>query len=238
MHMPLAVIGHLAALHRDDPALHLSDRFPVVRGHEHGRALHVDVPEQAEHLLAALGVQVARGLVGKQHLRFVHERARHGDPLLFAAGQLRRRQVLLLLHADLFQHLVGAALDLAVGRADHLEGKRDVLEDGLVGKEFVVLEHEPDIAPEIGNARRIEPEGVHALDDDLPLVGVLGAEEDLEQGGLARPARAGDEDKLALVHGKADVAQGGNAFVIFGHPVELDHSLTELECMNAKRMHP
>ena len=84
-------------------------------------------------------------------------------------------------HADFLEHLVRAPLDLAVGRADHLEGKRDVLEHGLVGKEFVVLEHEPHVAPEIGDARRVEPEGVHALDDDLPLVRVFGAEEDLEQ---------------------------------------------------------
>ena len=128
-------------------------------------------------------------------------------------------------HPDLLEHLVGAPLDVAIRSAHDLEGKRDIFENGFMGKKFVVLEYEAHVAPEIGNARRIEPEGIHALDDDLPLVCVFRAEEDFEEGGLARAAGAGNEDELSLVYGKADVAQGGDAFIIFCNPVELDHGI-------------
>ena len=70
------VIGDPAALHRNDPPLHFPDCFPIVGSHDNRRALHIDVSEQAKHLLAALGIQVARRLIGKEHQGFVHQSAR------------------------------------------------------------------------------------------------------------------------------------------------------------------
>jgi len=69
--MPLAVIGHPAPLHRNDAALHLSDRFPVVGGDKDGRTLHIDLAEEVEHFLAALRVKASRGLIGEQYLRLI-----------------------------------------------------------------------------------------------------------------------------------------------------------------------
>src|SRR3990172_913384 len=233
--LSLAVIGDPSALHRDDPSLHLSHSLPVVRGNEDGRPLHVDVLEQPEHVLSALRVQVAGGFVREKHLRFVHERPGDGHALLLPARELGRGKVPFVLHANLFQRLVRPALDLSVGGSDHLERKRYVFRHGFVLEEFVVLENEPHVPPEVRDARWTEPEGVHPLNDDLTFIGPFRAEEYLEERGFSRAAQACHEDELPLVNGKADFAQGGDAFVVFAHAVELDHAFTSEKRLRLRR---
>ena len=53
--------------------------------------LVADTVEQLEDLRAGLGVERARRLVGEQEPRAVRERARDGDALTLAAGNLSRR---------------------------------------------------------------------------------------------------------------------------------------------------
>ena len=66
-------------------------RLRVVGDHDHRLVELVDgLAQQAQHLLGGVRVQVAGRLVGEHHGGPVHERARHGDALLLAAGELRR----------------------------------------------------------------------------------------------------------------------------------------------------
>jgi len=46
--------------------------------------------EKGEHLLARGGVERGRGLVGEDQRRLVDQRPRDRDPLVLAAGELRR----------------------------------------------------------------------------------------------------------------------------------------------------
>ena len=63
----------------------------VVGDHDHRLVELVDgLAQQAQDLLGGVRVQVAGRLVGEQHGGPVHERARHRDALLLAAGELRR----------------------------------------------------------------------------------------------------------------------------------------------------
>ncbi len=67
----------------------------LVRDHQHGDAVvHVQAPQQLHDLAAALGVEVAGGLVGQQHRRLGDDGAGDRHALLLAARQLGRRVVL------------------------------------------------------------------------------------------------------------------------------------------------
>ena len=60
-------------------------------GDEHdGVARLVEALEERHDLDAGLRVEVAGGLVGEQDRRIVHQRARDGDALALAAGELVR----------------------------------------------------------------------------------------------------------------------------------------------------
>src|SRR4051794_16567189 len=86
----LRVVDDLTVAQDDDP---VGDgrRVRVVGDHDHGLAEVVDrVAQQAEDLVGGLRVQVAGRLVGEHDRRTVDQRARHGDALLLAAGELGR----------------------------------------------------------------------------------------------------------------------------------------------------
>jgi hypothetical protein len=62
--------------------------FFRVSDHDDGSAAVRNAREHIHHGLTVGAVKIARRLVGENQLRVRDERARHGDPLLLAAGQL------------------------------------------------------------------------------------------------------------------------------------------------------
>ena len=75
---------------RDDARAVLGD-VVLVRDQEHGdAALEVEPLEDAHHLDAGPRVEVAGRLVGEENRRVRDQRARDGDALLLAAGELIR----------------------------------------------------------------------------------------------------------------------------------------------------
>ena len=75
----------VTTLERQHPPPHCVDDLLVVGGHEHGGAELVDLDQQLDDLPARDRVQVARGLVGDEDGRIVHERARDRGALLLTA---------------------------------------------------------------------------------------------------------------------------------------------------------
>ena len=90
-------------------------------------------------------VEIAGRLVGEQQARRVDQRARDGDALLLAAGELARRVALAIAEADEFQR---SARPLAARRAADRprcrvkEGKLDILDGARPGEEIEALEDE------------------------------------------------------------------------------------------------
>ena len=163
----VALVAHeLAVLELDDAALHLVDEAGLVRRHQDRRAAGVDAGEQLHDVDGCRGVEVSRGLVGEQHLRAVHERARERDALLLAAAELVREPLLLALETDEPERLGDGLLDEAAGRADHLERERHVLEDGLRRQQPEVLEHGADVPAEVRHPAVRERAQVAAEHDD------------------------------------------------------------------------
>ena len=60
----------------------------LVRDHDDGDALVVQLLENVHDLDARAAIEIARRLVGEQHVGIVDEGARDGDALLLAAGKL------------------------------------------------------------------------------------------------------------------------------------------------------
>ena len=77
--------------------------------------------------LAGLGIQLAGGLVGEQHLRAARQRPGDRDPLLLAAGQLARPLPGVLVQADEVQHEPDPLLPFPRGQAGDPQRHADVL---------------------------------------------------------------------------------------------------------------
>ena len=73
----------------------------------HGVPLPVEVPQHADDLPARAGIQGPRGLIRQNHRRAAHQRPGDGNPLLLAAGQLRRKVVPVVEQSDPVDHFLG-----------------------------------------------------------------------------------------------------------------------------------
>ena len=136
-----------AAGHDGDPRRHRQGLLLVVRDeHERRADLAVDARQLDLHLLAELEVERPERLVEEQHGRSLGERARQRDTLRLAARQLRRVAVAVLRQADQLEVLRDALTDLAVRQALHPQAERDVVGDGHVREQRVVLEDRVDVA--------------------------------------------------------------------------------------------
>ena len=128
-----------------------------MRHHHEGGSLAVDVLEKYEHLLLALRVEIARGLVEQQHARAHHEGASDRHTLLLAAGQLRREVIGPIGEAhfrEAGEHPFAALSSRHLG-VD--ERQLDVAVSGRARQQVVGLEHESDVlAADVRPARLVE----------------------------------------------------------------------------------
>ena len=138
------------------------------------------------HLLAQLLVECPERLVHQQQARMRHQRPRHGDPLLLAAGQLSRVAVAEMAELHQGEHLVDPTAGLLARKARaHAQGKAHIVGDRHVRKQRVGLEHHADIAlvrRHIGNRALVQ--------QDVAGIGGKKSGDQIEGGGLARSAGA------------------------------------------------
>ncbi len=99
-------------------------------------------------MTAGAAIEIAGGLVGKQHARAVHERARNRHALLLAAGKLRGVVFASRAESDRLQRF--ARSFTGGGIALQLQRQHHVLFGGKRGQQMKRLEHEADqAAPQI-----------------------------------------------------------------------------------------
>ena len=127
----------------------------IVRHHHDGLALVA--PQRFDLVLQARArerVQRAQRLIEQQDLRIRRERARHGDALAHAAGELRRPPVGRVRQADELDVLrdMLAPLLLRPLRKHGVHRERDVPLHGQPRHERVALEHDAAIGPGAGHA--------------------------------------------------------------------------------------
>ena len=139
------VVGH-HAIHEMHDAPGIRRHVGFVRDHQHGDAVvHVEAPQQVHDLAAALGVEVAGGLVGQQHGRLGDDGAGDRHALLLSARQFGRRVVLPALEADGLQRL-GRCGVACGGRLAAVEQRQlHVLLRRGARQQVEALEHEAEV---------------------------------------------------------------------------------------------
>ena len=180
----------------------------VVRDHQDRLAARVQPAEQLEHLVAALGVERAGGLVGEQQRGLVGERPRDREPLALAARQHARRVLRLVGETEQVEQVARPRLGALARRARDHRGQRHVLEHAHAFEQVEELEHDADVAaPQ-------DRELVFALADELLArerhlaVGRrVEAGDDVEQRRLAATRRPHHRDELVRAHREVDAAQ-------------------------------
>ena len=93
----------------------------------------------------------------------------------------------------------------------------DVFGGGEDGDQIEGLKDEADFfAAQRGGLRGAESRGVDALDEDAAAGGLVDAADQVQQGGFAAAAGAGDGEEFAGIDAEADVVEGGDRAVIQG----------------------
>ena len=148
----------VARVHHGNAIGDLERVFAVV-GHEHRGhpRLRLQAAQPGAQLLADAGVEGAERLVEQEHPRLCGQRAGECHPLPLPSGELRRQPRREPIETHVRQELSDAVDDARLGSSPHAETERDVLEDGHVLEERVVLEHEPDVARGCGRIASRRP---------------------------------------------------------------------------------
>src|SRR2546423_15207923 len=139
-------IFHDAPVEEMDCAIGVLGKTGVVRDHADGRAAVVHLLEERNAGLAVTRIEVARRFGGEQDRRLARESARDRDTLLLTAGELTRKMLPAMAHADALQRFEHETLALARGHAAISERQLNVLVNGEIADQVKALENESDLA--------------------------------------------------------------------------------------------
>jgi hypothetical protein len=122
--------------------------FAIVRRDQEGSArLALNFRHQCEHLVGVFPIQVSGRFIGEYQRRLVHQRPRHRNPLLLAAGEAGRAIVHAIPETDaLEQHRCALARIWSLAANPPRVRKHHVFQGGEVRQQVVVLEYEADLA--------------------------------------------------------------------------------------------
>ena len=170
----------------------------------------VDGAEQLEHVVRGVRVELAGRLVGEQQGRLVGEGDGDRDPLLLAAGQLRRPVVSPVGQADEVEQPRRSRRPVAPRDALEQHRQLDVLPGGQVGEQVACgllpdeAEHLAPVAGPFGGAHLADPV---AGDDDTSGGRDVEAAEDAQQRALAAARRTDDGDELTRLDRQVEALQ-------------------------------
>src|ERR1019366_2435348 len=207
-----AGVLEFAELDGDEEIADAFDFAEEVRGDDDGDAeLSAGAFDEAEHFLAAFGVEAVGGLVEEEEFGIVDERLRELDALLHAGGVAADEAVALLVEADVTERLGGAFARGGGGEAGHAAHVGHEVGGGHIYRKAVVL---GEVADELADLERVG-ERVHAQNFEGTGGGGEEAEEDADEGGFAGAVGA-DEADDAGVERERERIEGGYARVALG----------------------
>jgi hypothetical protein len=198
--------------------LHLVEvlQRPLVVAHqqERGAVLATDLANQHEGLMAVPRVEVAGRFIGQHEPRPVGQGPGHGHALLLPRGELPRKMLQPVAQAHPRQDLAGMRGIRPARTEAHAE--QDVFQHRVPLQEIEGLENVAELVRPQPVALRF-PEGghLHAIDPHAAAVGRQNPRDQVQEGGLARPAftaqgplGAGLERELPHVHHPVRPAPG------------------------------
>ena len=165
--------------------------------------LALELADLGPHLGSKLRIEIREWLVHEERLRLTDDGAAHRHALPLTAGQLSRLPRQLLLEVEHACNPLYALLDLVFGKVAELEREGEIVEDGLVRVERVVLEDHRDVAL----ARR--EVGDHPIPDrDVPRRRVLEPGHHAQGGRLPAAGRPDEDHQLTVRNLEAEVQDG------------------------------
>ena len=200
------LLEHAVADHRHAGAER--HRLDLVVGdvHDRGAELLVEPGQLGPHLHPQLGVEVGQGLVHQEGLRLADHGPPDGHPLALAAGQLGRLAGQVVEQGQDLGGPVDAPADHRLGGPAQAHAEADVLLDGHVGVQRVVLEHHRDVAV-LGLHVGHHP----VADGDLAVGDLVEPGDHAQDRGLAAARRADQHHELAVLDLQRHLADGLHA---------------------------
>ena len=175
-----------------------------------GNADAVDrILQPVAQFLADLGVDGGKGLIQEQNLGIRCQSPGKGHALALTAGELVGITLFHARQADEVDHFQDPLPYLLFRPLLDFQAEGDVIENGHIAEQGVVLEDEAD-AP-LGSGNVVDPA---AVDEDVAAVGILQAGQHAQDRRLAAAAGTEEGDELALVDAKGNVARRVEGAVI------------------------
>ena len=164
-------------------------------------ALPVQPAQESQDPRARLGVQVARGFVGQDDGRVVHQCPGDSHALLLSPRKLCRVVIQPVAQAHLFQQSAGLGFSLPARDTSEHEGQGGVLQGGQARQQVEGLEDEADaptaVVRQFGLPGRPQLDPVHPY---LAARGPLQSAHQMEQGRLAGAGDAGHRHELTTAY--------------------------------------
>ena len=207
-----------ALVHHRDPVAHRQRLLAVVGDEDEADPeLALEALELHLHLAAEVGIERRQRLVEQQHLGLQHQGAGEGHPLPLAAAELVRPAFLQAGQPHHRQRLADLPRLLSSRQTLIGQAEADVLLDGQVGEEGVLLEDHVDRPLVGGHPRHVLP-----LDADRPGARRLEAGDHPQQRGLAAAARPQQREQLAAADGQGDAVDRDHLAEALGDVLDLD----------------
>ena len=204
-------VGHHAPVAQLNDAVGVRGHLHVVRHHDDGMALCMQLQQNLDHLGAALRVQRAGRLVGQQHVAAVHEGARNAHALLLPAGQLARLVLQAVGHAQAREQRIGAFAAQSPWAPRIDGGYLHVADGAQVTQQVVALKNKTEmLAPQLSQLVGTQLAGRPAGHAVAAGAGFVQATQNIHQRGLARARSADDGHHLAGAYVEVDVGQHGD----------------------------
>ena len=202
---------HETAVAQDQVALAVACDVELVRHHDDGDALFVELLEHAHHLNGGLAVEIAGRFIREEDLGVVGECARDCDALLLAAGKLVGKMIGPVREADdleaVERPLAHLARRVALLAVHH--GQFRVFQRGGTGEQVEALEYEADLlVADVGELVAVELGDVDPVEQVATARRTVEAAEQVHERGLAGAARAHERHEFAAVNLDRDAAHG------------------------------
>ena len=223
-------IGDHLAVQHPNLARQLIGEARIVRDHDDGGAIGVELADELHDRCAGGAVKVPGRFVGEHDRRMPDEGPGDRNPLPLPAGELGGLEARAFGEADPFERLIRAPVPLGGGDAGVQQPVGDVLPHrGMFGQEEL-LEDEPDLpSPQqrqlaVTQPRRVDPTNPHHT-----TAGPFQRPHDVQERGLARPGGPDDRHQLAPPDGKGHPPEGGHRRLLtvdLGHAIQLQKCFT------------
>ena len=203
----------------------------IMRDDHEGNAfflLHFE--KEVSDLFTGLAIERSGGLISEDEARLVDEGSGHGDALLFSSRKSGGKMGEAVAEADALKKGFGAGAGLAFLfiPAAGKPWDEDVLKNGELGKEIVLLEDEAELTiAELGGFFFAERADVFTTYRDLAGSGREHRTDDIEKGRFSTAGRTDDGDGLTICNLDIKIRENGNrasgSFVTDGEIAERNH---------------